>query len=402
MRRLRIPEYRTRAFSPLDPADARALAATGVVGVSADLSGRTLLTTGSNVGVLTAGDVQLTVTPKLGIGRLMWLLGYAANPDGWRHSERVNISDADDLVPAMAVSFLDAVNDAFAHGVLQGYHTREESSPVLRGRLREGDQIRRRFGFPVPVDIRYDDYDIDISENRIILAATLKLLRLPGVPPRTRAGLRHIIAQLSDVTVITGGAPSLPTDDGRRTRHYRPAIDLSRIILGGHSIEQRAGPILATGFVFDLNVVFEQWLTAVMRNALRPYGGTLTGQWPDHLDTSAAVHVKPDLVWHHARRPALVADAKYKDLGSGLPATPDLYQLLAYATMLGLPSAHLIYASGSAAPRSYIIRNAGITIHTWSLDLSKPIAVLLADLDDLVSRLIETTAARGFTARASA
>jgi 5-methylcytosine-specific restriction enzyme subunit McrC len=398
MRRLTIPEHRSLAYRRVDTSAAAALAKTRAVRVGADLAGRTTLTSGSNVGVLTAGDVEVRITPKVGIRRLLWLLGYAQNPDGWRHDDKVLLADLDDLVPALAISYLDAANRALAHGVLQDYHQREEALPVLRGRLREADQLRRHLGFPVPVEVRYDDYDVDIPENQILLAATRRLLRLPGIPPPTRAGLRHLTVQLSDVSALRAhrGPPATLAD--RRTRHYRPALDLAGVVLAGRSIEQRAGHTVATGFVFDLNIVFEQWLTTALRHALRPHGGSLTSQWRDHLDTASKVPVRPDLVWHHARRPAAVADAKYKVLDPGARPHGDLYQLLAYCTILALPAGHLIYADGDARPSTHTVRHAGIKLCSWALDLAKPVAGLLADIDIIAEALAGThLAARAAT-----
>lgn len=157
MRRLTLPEYTTRAYQPLPVAEARALSATGVVRVAADLTGRTTLTSNSSVGVLRTDTLEVRITPKVGIRRLLWLIGYADDPEGWRHDDLVSLADVDGLVPALAISFLNATSRALAHGILQGYHQREEALPVLRGRLREADQLRSRLAVAVPLEVRYDD-----------------------------------------------------------------------------------------------------------------------------------------------------------------------------------------------------------------------------------------------------
>ncbi len=58
--------------------------------------------------------------------------------------------------------------------MLRGYREVEEALPVVRGRIREAGQIRRRYGFPLPVEVRYDDYTVDIAENRPLLAASAR------------------------------------------------------------------------------------------------------------------------------------------------------------------------------------------------------------------------------------
>ena len=150
MRRLTLPECSRRAFALLPRPAADALAATKAVRVGVDRAGRTLLSASSRVGVLRVGDVELRVTPKMRIRRLLWLLGHARDPAGWRTDEVVELSVVDDLIAAVAVSFLAATRRALAGGVLQGYRVTDEALPLLRGRLREADQFRARLGALAP------------------------------------------------------------------------------------------------------------------------------------------------------------------------------------------------------------------------------------------------------------
>ncbi|MCK2238236.1 MULTISPECIES: McrC family protein [unclassified Crossiella] len=388
MRRLTLPEHQARAFSPIARPVADALATTGAVKVSADLEGRTILKASSYVGVLRCGEVELRVTPKIGIHRLLWLLGHAHDPSGWRDDDIVDLATVDDLVTAVAVSFHAATRRALTHGVLQGYRTVEEALPLLRGRLREADQLRRRLGLVVPLEVRYDDYTVDIPENRILLTAARRLLRVPGLPLATHAGLRQLLTTLADVTPLVAGDKPPDTPTTRLTRHYQPALRLARIILSGRSIDQPSGSTAASGFLFDLNKAFEDWLTITLRRALEPYGGRLRDQYPSHLDTMRQLRIRPDLVWERRARPAAVLDAKYKRVKDADRPHADLYQMLAYCTALGLPEGHLVYASGDA-PSSHTVVEVGTRLRTWVLDLARPTEHIL----DQVNRIANAVAA---------
>ncbi|WBB95006.1 restriction endonuclease [Solwaraspora sp. WMMA2080] len=407
MRLLSLGEHQTRDYDPVPKAVAEALAATGLVRVSATLDGRLRLRAGSRVGVVRvhagqagagrsgagqAGSepaVEVRVRPKLPIGRLMWLLGYADDQRGWR-DESVGLAEETDLVPAMAVAFTAACSAAFAAGVLQGYQVREEALPVLRGRIREADQVRRRLGFAPPLEVRYDDYTVDITENRILLAAAHRLQRLPGVPAVTRHALHRIVAALADVTPLPAGADlpagaALPTTRvDRLTARYQPALRLARLILAGNSVEQPPGPFAATGFVFDLNAVFESWLTAMLRDSIESrYGGRLRAQHQSHLDTGRRIGLRPDITWWDGSSCRAVVDAKYKSTewgkpgetaGPGRPPNSDMYQMLAYCTTYGLSCGHLVYAAGGPTSGSYQLTGAGIRVDVHPVDLSAPIA----------------------------
>lgn len=158
----------------------------------------------TRVGVLRVGDLQVTVKPKVTISRLIFLLGFARDPSYWR-DESVLLDGESDLVEALAHSFGRLARRALEQGVLKGYRTVDESSTVLRGRIREADQIRRRFGRTIPLEITYDEYTVDIAENQILLAAALRLLKVPGLSREVRAGLHRIRLQLADVTALRGG-----------------------------------------------------------------------------------------------------------------------------------------------------------------------------------------------------
>ncbi len=79
----------------------------------------------------------------------------------------------------------------------------------MRGRLCVGDQLRRQYGLPVPLLVRYDDYLVDIPENQILKAAATTLLMLPGVTREIRNRLRILRGFLIDVSELPRGIPCL-------------------------------------------------------------------------------------------------------------------------------------------------------------------------------------------------
>ncbi|WP_435233891.1 McrC family protein [Micromonospora aurantiaca (nom. illeg.)] len=380
--------------------------ATKLVDTSLTLDGRLLLRSGSMVGAarIIGGDehVDLHVRPKIGIARLLWLLGYARDPRGWR-TEPVGLTPEHDLVPAMAVAFATATYQALAPGLLQGYRTVEEALPLVRGRLREADQLRTRPGLALPVEVRYDDYDTDIPENQILLSAVRRLHRLPGVPPATCNALHRIAAALADVTPLTAGAPIPEASSNRFNNRYQPALRLARLILAGESIEHSHGSTLAAGFVFDLNTVFEDWLTTALRHAVETrYGGTVTGQHHMHLDRDRRLPlVRPDITWWHGRQCLAVIDAKYKAPGN-TPPRDDIYQLLAYCTTLNLPRGHLVYASAGAESVTYQLTGSGVHIVVHRVDLAAPVTHLHEQIEKVAEAITSVEVASGVSATPTA
>src|SRR5690606_28415415 len=93
------------------------------------------------------------------VSRIFFLLGFSLDPErAWR-DEREGVVDTgayDDVVPALAHAVERRIDAALRQGVLQGYREVEETSLVVRGRIREAEQIRRHFGRTPPVEIAYD------------------------------------------------------------------------------------------------------------------------------------------------------------------------------------------------------------------------------------------------------
>ncbi|WP_433213240.1 McrC family protein [Dactylosporangium sp. CS-047395] len=396
MRRFELREYETALFDRDAAALGPALAATGLVDAALTLDGRLRLTARSVVGVLEVpvegGPVELRVRPKLPIRRLLWLLGHAHDTRGWRN-DPADLAAEEEFVPALAVAFAAAASRALAPGVLQGYRVAEETLPLLRGRLREADQLRRGLGRALPLEVRYDDYSIDIPENQILRAAIERLHRTPEVPTATRRGLHRLGQALAEVTRLAAGAQLPATTTTRLTARYGPALRLARLILAGHGLEHGSGGVRASGFAFDLNAAFQDWLTAVLRHALTAaHGGEVIAERPMHLDAGGRIGMYPDISWWRDRQCLAVADAKYKKTSGASPPNADVYQMLAYCTALGLRAGHLVYATDHEPWRAYEIAG-GVRVMAHGLNLGAPLPELGRQIEALAAELASDQAA---------
>ena len=123
--------------------------------------------------------MQLEVRPKgrLGLNRLLFLLGYAGD-QGFRDDSVAAVEQAD-LWSALAESLAQLADRALSRGVLQGYLMVEESLRTVKGRIRMSDQISRRPGMLVPLEVSYDEFTEDIAENRILRAALERMSQVP-------------------------------------------------------------------------------------------------------------------------------------------------------------------------------------------------------------------------------
>jgi len=375
------------------------LAASGVVTATPTVrAGRWLVAPTTKVGVVRVNDVEVWIRPKIDIRRLVFLLGYAQSPRGWRDSD-VPLAPAADLVTAVAYAFVRQAERATAGGLLQGYRTVEDTLTVVRGRIREADQLRQRFGLPLPLDVTYDEFTVDIAENQLLRTATERLLQLPRLSPAVRQSLRRLLfVAFADVSPLPGPRPTVAWQPTRLNTHYQVAVRLAEMLLAAQSFEHQRGSVRSSGFLFDMAIVFEDFVCVALREALADTAGRVHLQYRTHLDEAAVVDIRPDLVITSGLRPVAVLDAKYKaakdraakdraEKPAGFPQA-DLYQMLAYCTVLGLRTGHLVYARGGESPARHRVTNADVTLVCHALDLDQDPAELLGDVARLAAVLV--------------
>lgn len=369
------------------------LALSDVVSAAPSMSpGMWTLAPASKVGVIRIGDLEVWIRPKIDIRRIVFMLGYALNPRGWRDVD-VPLTEAPDLITAVAYAFARQAERATEQGLLQGYRTVEEALRVVRGRIREVDQMRRHFGLLVPIEVRFDEFTVDVAENQLLKAATERLLKLPHLSVAVRRTLRRLLlVLLADVSSLPGGQALPQWQPTRLNSRYHVALRLAELVLAAQSFEQHRGNLRVGGFLFDMAKIFEDFVGVAMREAMVPRGGRVSLQYPTYLDVDDSVPMKPDLVWLQGSRVLAVADAKYKaEKPSGFPQA-DLYQMLAYCTALGLRSGHLIYARGNELPAQHQVINSPVEITCHALDLDGPPTQLLLQIDGLAGVLALSSA----------
>jgi 5-methylcytosine-specific restriction enzyme subunit McrC len=373
---------------------AREVATSGLVAVGInEPPNNWLLTADSRVGVVAGGDWELRVVPRLAIPKLMFLLAYAVDRDGWRDSI-ASFRQEPDFLPPSPTGSPSTRTRAIEPGPLRGYVTVDERAYALRGRLRVADQIARASGLPLPLEITYDDYALDIPENRIVRGASDLLLRFPRLPASARKRLLRIRAVLEDVAPAAGRV-ALPTIT-RLNRLYEPALRLGALILDQASISTDAGDVQSVSFVFDMNQVFEDFLSAALTEALRPHGGVVHLQYQrEFLDHERALRLKPDITWWRGGHLHAVIDTKYKQLVDARFPNADAYQMLAYCAGLGQERGFLVYArDADQRSRTYRVRDGHTTIEVRAIDLEATPDEVLEQVGQLAREVARSSSGR--------
>ena len=386
MRNLTLKEYQTRPGVGLSVEERDFLRDNKIdVAPTEGVQGRYDLTPGSWLGALSTGSLAVEIRPKIPLDRVMFLISYALDPKKWRDTG-FDFGVEDSLVEAVVPGFVRQVCRAFRRGVLQGYRVEEDALATVRGRIRFDDQIRRRFGIAPPIEVRYDEFTEDIDPNRLIKAAIRRLRRMRLRSPSTRNLLREFDGALASVSAVEYHRARLPAITWTPLNaHYRPAIELAKLILQSCSLELRHGQVRSTSFLVDMNQVFEDFVVTALRETLGVTQHTLRQGATLHLDKARQIDVRPDLSWWEAGQYLFVGDVKYKRLQASGIKHADLYQLLSYTIAADLPRGLLIYAAEERERGVHEIVHVGKELTITTLDLEGSPDEILGQ----VSRLAE-------------
>ncbi len=383
----------------LSHVQAAEVARSGLVDVSAEpQSDQWRLRSGSCVGIAVGDGWELRVHPKIEVQKLMFVLGYARDPSGWRQ-DLADFAHDPELFDAVAHAFSHQASSAIERGILRGYVHVSDRLMTVRGRVMFGAQLSRGGGLRVPVDVAYDEYTVDIVENQLLKTAATALLRLPRIPSQTRRRLRGLRGALDEVSHVhrprEARAPSLT----RLNARYGAAMRLAELVLRSSSIDSDVGEIAGTAFVFDMNTIFEDFLTIALAEALCEVGGRVKAQHIDALDVDGHIRIQPDITWWRDGACVGVVDAKYKSLASGGLRNPDAYQMLAYCTAMRMSVGFLVYAEDSGEQAAnHEIRNSDCEIKVRTIDLEGSPESLLLKVWQLAEEISSTV---GLTAVAA-
>lgn len=380
-----------RALS-LDSSTVSALNETRLVTVSSTATGQwRLAPVADTIGAVRVGEYDVVVHPKVPFASVLFMLGYAHDP-GFA-SEHFDGAPQAELWPLVAETLVRLATSALLRGVLQGYVTKDDSIALVRGRIRVTDQMAMHPGLMLPLEVRYDEYDVNIPENQILRSALQRMARVPRLSHSLRGRLAHLAARLDGVQVFASGSPLPKWQPTRLNARYQPALQVAEIVLSSLGLGTSAAGQPVSSFVVNMASVFENFLgTALSESFARLGHGWTNLQHRAHLDESRTVGIRPDLVHVRHAKPAVIVDAKYKFVAQGgkVPVS-DLYQMHSYCTVLGRSRGYLVYAAsrtGAHHRNEVRIRNTDIDVVTWALDVSQRPANLLAQIDALADEAI--------------
>lgn len=291
-------------------------------------------------------ETTISVTTKLPVANILALASLAYRT----LSIPPAVGDAllESTAPALdwlAVLLIAETQALVANGLRQGYVVVEDELPYVRGRLRF--DAAPPWARPGLIPCELADFLLDVPENRI-LRATLEVLATQRLLPGLRIRVEQLLRSFQTVTMVRPTTRLLNSYTiTRLNRHYRSALELSRLFLDQAGIEMAVGEVSAPAYFFPMSDVFQEAVTTFLRdripNVVRQTGGSYqpVAGGPVRPLTFAA-----DIVV--GTPPKLVVDTKYAPAeipnryGGWSFHNDHVYQVVFYALSLGCP-ALLVY-----------------------------------------------------------
>lgn len=347
-----------------------------------------------HVGVVATHRVEARIRPKIPVANVLGMMAAATGLVSWLPGS-ARIGRQEDLLRSTVAFFAREVADLLAAGPQRSYVSEEDALVAPRGQL-DVAAMARGGGLPAPVACRFDEYTADTLLHRYLVAAIAHGLRVPGLERRVQRLLRHARTAIADARHVPISPDAIDRHHFTRLdERYRPASALARLVLERLSLHHAGLRTEVRTFTIDMNQLFEAWVAARLPTQLAT-DLQLRTQTRRHLDDDCTLQIRPDLEVFRHGHPVYVADTKYKLTETGLGRIIDYYQAHAYATVLKLPEAMLIYCDdgGDTPPRRLQISGSDISITTHAMSLNGSYQELEAQLAALARHVSERSAVR--------
>jgi hypothetical protein len=273
------------------------------------------------VGLLSIGDLQIEVRPKIPMSHLLYLFGESGRFPRVDEQMARAMTGAS-LWELVAKWYLVEMEGVLRKDLMRDYQEAGGWLKVIRGRV---DPVRTLLALNsgrVEALCEFEEFGANTALNRILLAGARHVAASSSLPRSDRRRALSIAARMDDVTSIRPGDERARTD--RRTAYYGNALGLARHILAGQGRTIGAGGHYARTFLIRTPEMVEEGIRRILQRQLsdrwriEKRGRQLIG---------SSLTFNPDLVVDDG---FAIADVKYKWTEKDWVRS-DLYQTVAFA-----------------------------------------------------------------------
>lgn len=320
------------------------------------------LKAGGWVGVITVGEAQVTVLPKIEGAEKQVDLVKVLVGSGWLDETFWGTSvmeGGSSLLTLFAQLYAKKLSSEIGRGLPRRYVSHTDDLGTLRGRLNLDRQIGLMASGSPMLACDHDVFETDTPVNQALKAGLTRAMALiddPQLRFRLR-GLRNLLDEVSDKQLQPSDIDRIVL--GRNEARLRPLLSLARLFLMSKAPQIRGDEagVRSFGLMFSMWKLFEEYALARLDSELRKLGGGNVRYYAQgqerqrHLaryrnksgGLEDAFQIKPDIIIYREvdgdAEPIMIADTKWKDLEEDAErktlgvSQSDAYQLFSYSSL---------------------------------------------------------------------
>ena len=224
-------------------------------------------------------------------------------------------------------------------GLKSAYQEHEDNLRFYKGKLMVSEQIKRNTAHKERFYMRYDEYDLNRPENRLIKSTLLKLMSLT-----TNEQNQKEIRQILTFFELVEPSPNYERDFSLvkkdwTVKDYEMILQWSKVFLLNQSFSTFTGRSQSWALLFPMETVFESYVAQELRKACADTSWTISvqdrEQWLFDYP-NRKFRLKPDIVIRKDDGLQIILDTKWKSLTDnermnyGISQS-DMYQMYAYS-----------------------------------------------------------------------
>ncbi|MEM9820915.1 MAG: restriction endonuclease, partial [Bacteroidota bacterium] len=301
------------------------------------------------VGALQVGDLIIEVLPKTDRKRVgdeaLW---HGVLLDMLRYCQLIKVDAltsarlrlrSNSILELYFEIFLTEVEQLLRQGLCKAYHLEQGNRKNWKGKLLFAQQINHNHIHQQRFYTEHDRYDFDHPANRMLYQALLTLSTLL-MEVRLQQRLKKIIARFPKFPPTVFREQDFQAIRYTRSMtNYRKALEIARLLLLNYSPDIRGGGHNALAIMFDMNVLFEEYVFQQLRRGA-PEG--LTVQRQQQTNFWNRRQIRPDLLVEYQGK-RFVLDTKWKLLKKAQPSMEDLKQMYVYCRFFNATQSVLLY-----------------------------------------------------------
>jgi 5-methylcytosine-specific restriction enzyme subunit McrC len=245
--------------------------------------------------------------------------------------------------------FVSDVEDLVRRGLVKRYRRTKENCNALKGRIDFPRHLLQNLVHQERFFVEHQVYDTDHLLHALFKRA-LGIVEDLALDPFISGGAKGLDWAFEHVAERQLDAATLDRIVlDRKTEPYSRAIQLAKMIVLNHAPDLQGGHMPLIGLLFDMNVLFEEFVYRVLRKAARA---------PEHAAQQVSVRgqrsmlfwkrktIRPDIVLEyvkdgHPKR--VIVDTKWKVPPNGKPNDADLKQMFVYNVQFNAERSVLLY-----------------------------------------------------------